>query len=273
MQFSSSPSRARSRTASLCAKQNAGISISSTGTSTGICATGITMPFLRPFGPVERSRKGDAVLGGYEDYLIYDPPRQLVLKAVPRSIPGSTPCRQSERAGTAEDLFSPFRARIYQTPTNRLAPSITKGLALECRCVERLCRDEFFPSCAAVSMWLRGSLGKRVSLVLQRSRSGGRRPLQSSDQFLFRQLRQQLCRQSRSEALPRLQQFPGFEIDELSARISSIGGEFICSHSLQQYWNTQPLSRLDPNSGVGGLLIADPGARAERTPARWAQTD
>jgi hypothetical protein len=33
--------------------------------------------FYDLFGPTERARKGDALIGGYKDILIYDPPRQL----------------------------------------------------------------------------------------------------------------------------------------------------------------------------------------------------
>ncbi len=80
--------------------------------------------FYDLFGPTERSRKGDAVLGEYKKALIYDVPRQLDFVADAAYYTGLDTLPGSQNVpATAKDIFS-TSAALHFTDTNKSQGSV-----------------------------------------------------------------------------------------------------------------------------------------------------
>ncbi len=83
--------------------------------------------FYDLFGPVERSRKGDSLEGGYKDIVIYDPPRQMTFTADVGLYSGldTLPRRAEHTDPRREALPPPISNSITQISQAPSARSIT----------------------------------------------------------------------------------------------------------------------------------------------------
>ena len=221
--------------------------------------------FYDLFGPVERSRKGDSLVGGYKDVLIYDPPRQLSFSADVGLYSGldTLPGAQNVSA-TAGSLASTNLELDY---TN-LAGSIgsvdhEEGYQTSIALMGDYARGEFFPKVLATfdfgfmlpwkhsSAWLYTAAG-----------TGSGNAASSLRNFYFGAFGNNYVDDRQVKRYREYDSFPGFDIDAIDARgfVKSVAE-----------WNLPPVRFADVGSPAlylssvrpalfAGVLAANPGA-------------
>ncbi|MDQ3471241.1 MAG: hypothetical protein M3428_02490, partial [Pseudomonadota bacterium] len=176
--------------------------------------------FYDLLGPVERSRRGDAFIIDYNKAKIYDPPRQLDLFGSAAAYFGL------ERLPTAQNIVSPsrifaFEAGVRYTNTRKSLGGVDHEKGIAWRAVSGLdyAQGDVFPKLWAgldygwplpmpnSSLWLYGSAGSAWG------------PAQSPlGSYYFGAFRNNYIDNRPEKRYRELESFPGFDIDEISAR-------------------------------------------------------
>lgn len=177
--------------------------------------------FYDLFGPVERSRKGDAIIAGYRKSQIYDPPRQLDLFGTAAAYFGLDALPDAQNVATTFStlLTGEVGARYTDTQSSLGAVDHEKGHGWEIIADGSYAGGSFFPSGhvggqVGVPLPLRNS---SVWLYGYAGISGGPRddPLGS---FYFGAFRNNYVDDRAIKRYRELESFPGFTIDAIDAR-------------------------------------------------------
>ncbi len=177
--------------------------------------------FYDLFGPVERSRKGDAVIVGYKKAKIYDPPRQFDVFGQAAVYTGldRLPDAQNIRSGFSTLVTGELGAKYTNASSSLGAIDHEKGVGWNAIVDGSYAQGDFFPDFHAggqigrplplhnASLWLYADAGI----------AGGDRtnPLGS---FYFGSFRNNYVDDRSVKRYRELESFPGFDIDEIDAR-------------------------------------------------------
>ncbi len=177
--------------------------------------------FYDLFGPTYRSRRGDAVMVGYKDALIYDPPKQLDLVADVAAFSGldTLPLAQGV-AATSRDLVS-ARIGLRYTATDKSLGSLDfeKGVRWSLFTTGDLASGDNFPKVYGTfdvgaplplkhaSLWLYNAAG-----------DGGGNRANPLSKFYFGGFGNNYLDDGEVKRYREYDSFPGFKIDELSGR-------------------------------------------------------
>jgi hypothetical protein len=212
--------------------------------------------FYDLFGPVERSRKGDALLGGYKDILIYDPPRQLSFSADVGLYSGldTLPGEQNVRAG-AGSLASTEISLNYTNLAGSLGSvDHEEGYQTSLSFLGDYSRAEFFPKVLATFDFGFMLPWKHSSAWLYTAAGTGSGDRQSAlRDFYFGSFGNNYVDDRAVKRYREYESFPGFDIDALSART------FIRSVA---EWNLPPIRFADVGSPALYLSSARPAVFA-----------
>ena len=212
--------------------------------------------FYDLFGPVERSRKGDALLGGYKDILIYDPPRQLSFSADVGLYSGldTLPGEQNVRAA-AGSLASTEIALEYTNLAGSLGSvDHEEGYQTSLSFLGDYSRAEFFPKVLATFDFGFMLPWKHSSAWLYTAAGTGSGDRQSAlRDFYFGSFGNNYVDDRAVKRYREYESFPGFDIDALSART------FIRSVA---EWNLPPIRFADVGSPALYLSSARPAVFA-----------
>jgi hypothetical protein len=226
--------------------------------------------FYDLFGPTYRSRRGDAVLVGYKDALVYDPPRQLNFVAdlaVFRNL-DTLPLAQTV-AAPSKNLVSGVTGLRYEDTVKSLgAVDYEKGVKWSLLASEDLSAGDSFPKLYGsfdfgaplplrhASLWLYNAAGV----------AGGDKSNPLS-QFYFGGFGNNYVDDKEEKRYREFGAFPGFKIDELASarfaksllelnlpplRFSNIGQPSLF------------LSSVRP-ALFGGVMVLEPGRNSQRT--------
>jgi hypothetical protein len=226
--------------------------------------------FYDLFGPVERSRKGDALLGGYEEYLIYDVPRELVFTADLAFFTGldTLPANQNVPA-TSDTIISGSLAFDYTNTDKSLgAVDHEKGWEWDFEISNDYADREYFPKIRGglnfgfalpwdhASVWLYNAAG-----LAGGDKSNALTP------FYFGSFGNNYVDDREVKRYREYSSLPGFEIDEISARnfFKSVV-ELNLPPIRYSNLGTPSLYLGSTRAAVfAGTLFADPGMTTERT--------
>ena len=176
--------------------------------------------FYDLFGPVERSRRGDALIAGYNKTVIYDPPRQLDLFATGAIFTGLERLPQAQNiAGPKEIATIQLGAKFHDFRQSLGAVDHEKGFAWRLMTAVDYAQDHAYPKLTAgidyglplpipnSSMWVYAhagsAFGKRAN------------PLAA---FYFGSFRNNYVDERSVKRYREMESFPGFSIDEIAAR-------------------------------------------------------
>ena len=226
--------------------------------------------FYDLFGPTERSRKGDAVMAGYKWPLTYDPPIQMNLSADVAYFTGLDTLPGNQNVKASADTFSSAALKLDYTDTDKSLGAVDheKGYRWQLKAGTEYADNEFFPHLEGgfdfgfpigadhTSIWLYSSAGI----------AGGDadNPLTP---FYFGGFKNNYVDDKEVKRYREAETFPGFEIDELSARTFA--------KSVAEL-NLPPIRFEDvgtPSLYLGSIRTAvfasilwtDPGLKPERT--------
>jgi hypothetical protein len=226
--------------------------------------------FYDLFGPVKRSRKGDALTGGYKDVLIYDPPRQLDFSADFALYSGldALPGAQNVPAG-AGSLASGKLALDYTNVDKSLgAVDYEEGYQASAAILGDFARGEFFPKIQASFNFGFALPWKHSSAWLYTAAGAGSGDAASPLRpFYFGSFGNNYVDDREVKRYREYESFPGFSIDAISAR------SFVRSVA---EWNLPPVRFEDVGTSVlymsslrpalfAGVLAANLGAADSRT--------
>jgi hypothetical protein len=178
--------------------------------------------FYDLFGPVLRSRKGDAFIVDYTKPLIYDPPRQLDVFGSAALYTGL------ERLPNAQNIASPssvasIEAGAKYTNTTRALGGVDHEKGIQWRALADL---DFSPSESLFFPKIYGGIDSGVPLPMPNSSiwfyaSGGvagGQALHPLAAFYFGAFRNNYVDNRPEKRYREMESFPGFEIDEIAAR-------------------------------------------------------
>ena len=221
--------------------------------------------FYDIFGPVLRSRKGDAVIIAYDKTQVYDPPRQLDLFGSLATYFGL------ENLPNAQNILSPknvvsLEAGAKYTNTRKALGGVDHEKGIQWRVLGDL---DFSPNESLLFPKIYGGIDYGIPLAMRNSSvwvyaSGGLgwgKPLHPLAAFYFGSFRNNYVDNRPEKRYREMESFPGFEIDEIEARrFAKLTGE----------WNLPPirfaevgtpaffLSYVRPAIFGGGLLTKAP---------------
>lgn len=226
--------------------------------------------FYDLFGPTKRSRKGDSILAGYRNVLIYDPPRQLTISAESAYYAGldTLPGNQNVQSGT-KNLATAAPSLHYENMEESIGSvDHEKGIAWDLNGSADYAKRKAYPKIEAgldfgfplpwkhSSIWLYNSGGV----------AGGTRT-NSLASFYFGGFGNNYVDDGDAKRYRGYASFPGFDIDEIAAR------QFLKSVA---EWNLPPvrfrhagipslfLSWARPALFASGLWT-EPGGKLSRT--------
>lgn len=176
--------------------------------------------FYDLFGPVERSRRGDAFLFHYNKTTIYDPPRQLDLFVNGGAYLGLEQLPSAQNIASPRNVFS-LEAGAKYTNTRKSLGGVDheKGIAWRAAAASDMAEGDFFPKLYGgidygvplpirnSSLWVYGSAGI----------AGGKRESPLAN-FYFGSFRNNYVDNRPEKRYREQESFPGFEIDEIAAR-------------------------------------------------------
>ena len=234
--------------------------------------------FYDIFGPVERSRKGDAFIAQYNKTTIYDPPRQLDLFASGAVFLGL------ERLPSAQNIPSPkniasLEAGARFTNTRKALGGVDHEKGIAWRTIGNLdyAEGNFYPK-------MHGGLDYGLPLPLPNSSvwiyahsgiAGGKKlnPLAS---FYFGSFRNNYVDDRPEKRYREEESFPGFEIDEIAARrFAKLTGEVNLPPIRFAEVGTPAffLTHLRPAVFAGAMATQDPAGHGHRYYNAGAQLD
>jgi len=226
--------------------------------------------FYDLFGPVDNSRRGDALLAGYSQALIYDPPRRLDFTADVELYSGlnALPGAQNIAPG-APSLGTLKLALNYDNIDKSLgAVDYEEGYHLRGEISSDYARGTFYPKArfdanAGFALpWKHSSVWGYASAGW-----GTGNPKDALDYFYFGSFRNNYVDDGDVKRYREYDSFPGFDIDAISAR-SYLKGI--------AEWNLPPVRFSDVGTAsfflssvrpavFAGVLAADPGASFAHT--------
>ena len=226
--------------------------------------------FYDLFGPTYRSRRGDAVLIGYKDALVYDPPHQLDFVADLAAYRGldTLPLAQ-DIATTSKNLVSgQIGLRYTATDKSLGALDYEKGVRWSLMSAGDLGSGDFFPKVYGTfdfgaplplkhaSLWLYNALGA----------GGGDRSNPLSD-FYFGGFGNNYVDDGEVKRYREYDSFPGFKIDELAGRRFAKSLLELNLPPLRFNEVGRPSFFLSSMRSAlfAGVLAVDPGRRDART--------
>ena len=219
--------------------------------------------FYDVFGPVLRSRKGDAIIVDYTRPLIYDPPRQLDVFGSVAAYFGLDTLPGAQNIPSPKDLQSGEIGLKYTNTTKSLG-GVDHEKGIEGRIVSGTdqAQGEWFPR-------LYGGLSAGVALPWRNSSAwiyswaglvGGQHdhPLAA---YYFGAFRNNYVDNRPEKRYREMEAFPGFEIDEIAARkFARATGEInlppirFAEVGVPAFY----LSHIRPAVFAGGMLTQDP---------------
>lgn len=176
--------------------------------------------FYDLFGPVERSRKGDALTVGWRKSQVYDPPRTLDLFAEVAGFVGLETLPNAQNVSGPKNLLSSQAGARYVNETKSLGSvDHEKGVGAELVAGADYGNGEVFPRIHTGLAFGRPLPLRNSSLWLYTHAGavGGpaRDPLGS---FYFGSFRNNYVDDREVKRYRELESFPGYEIDEIDAR-------------------------------------------------------
>ena len=226
--------------------------------------------FYDLFGPTERSRKGDALLAGYHEVVIYDPPRQLDFTADAGLYAGldTLPGAQNVQGDDHNIANAKVGFKYKDIDQSLGAVDYEEGWRTDAMVIGNYAHDKLFPQIHAgfdfgfalpwkhASIWMYNAAGA----------SGGDRH-NVLDYFYFGAFGNNFVDDREVKRYRDFDSFPGFGIDEISAR------SFLKS-TLE--FNLPPVRFADVGTPAfylssvrsalfAGVLAGDPGSRTGRT--------
>jgi hypothetical protein len=176
--------------------------------------------FYDIFGPVERSRRGDAFVVGYNKTLIYDPPRQLSVFGTGAVFLGLEQLPGAQNIASPSNIVS-FEGGVKYENTRKALGGVDheKGIAWRLASSVDMALGDSFPK-------LYGGIDYGLPLPWSNSSvwvyaSGGIAggPKESSlGSFYFGSFRNNYVDNRPEKRYREMEAFPGFEIDQISAR-------------------------------------------------------
>jgi hypothetical protein len=226
--------------------------------------------FYDLFGPTYRSRRGDAVLVGYKNSLIYDPPRQLDFVADVAAYRGLDTLPQAQDiAASSKNLVSALVGLRYTATDKSLgAIDYEKGVRWSLLAASDYGSNELFPKVYGTldfgaplpirhaSLWLYNAVGV----------SGGTKANPLSN-FYFGAFGNNYVDDGEVKRYREYDSFPGFKIDELAGHQFAKSLVELNLPPLRFSNVGQPslfLSAMRP-ALFAGVLGIDPGTRGGRT--------
>jgi hypothetical protein len=226
--------------------------------------------FYDLFGPTYRSRRGDAVLVGYKNALIYDPPHQLDFVADVAAYRGLDTLPQAQDvAASSKNLVSALVGLRYTATDKSLgALDYEKGVRWSLLSAGDLGSGEFFPKVYGTldfgaplpvkhaSLWLYNAVGV----------GGGSRTNPLSD-FYFGSFGNNYVDDGEVKRYREYDSFPGFKIDALAGRSFAKSLVELNLPPVRFSDIGQPslfLSSMRP-ALFAGVLAIEPGGRGART--------
>ncbi len=220
--------------------------------------------FYDLFGPTDRSRKGDAILGGYKEPLIFDPPRQLMFSADVGLYTGLDTLPGAQNIHAVDKQIASAKLALDYTNADKSLGAVDNesGYDWNLAVSEDYARHENFPKFRGgfdfgfplpwnhSSLWLYASAGLALG--------AGTNPL---DDYYFGAFGNNYVDDGDVKRYRQYDSFPGFKIDEIGAR------DFAKSVA---EWNLPPIRFEDigwpslylgsvRSALFGGLLTIDPG--------------
>ncbi len=234
--------------------------------------------FYDLFGPVERSRSGDAFLFGYKKTKIYDPPRQLDFFINGGAYLGLEQLPASQNISSPKNIFS-LETGLHYTNTRKSLGSVDHEKGLEWRAATSadLAEGDVFPK-------IYGGVDYGVPLPWDNSSAwiyasagwaGGKAqsPLGS---FYFGSFRNNYVDNRPEKRYREQESFPGFEIDQIAARrFVKLTGELNLPPVRFAEIGTPAfyLKYARPAVFVGGMLTADPDGKNHNYATVGGQVD
>jgi hypothetical protein len=226
--------------------------------------------FYDLFGPVDRSRKGDAVLGGYSEALIFDPPRRLDFTADLEIYTGLDTLPGAQNVSASDPTYGTLRLALnYDNIDKSLgAVDYEEGYHLRGEISSDYAHGTLFPKArieanAGIALpWKHSSLWGYASAGY-----GSGNPHDPLDYYYFGSFGNNYVDDGEVKRYRQYDSFPGFDIDAIQAR-SFIKG--------LAEWNLPPLrfsnigtpayflSSVRP-AIFAGVLAGDPGLGASHT--------
>jgi hypothetical protein len=226
--------------------------------------------FYDLFGPVDNSRRGDALLAGYSQALIYDPPRRLDFTADIELYSGLNALPGAQNIAPGAPSLGTFKMALnYDNIDKSLgAVDYEEGYHLRGVLSTDYSRGTFYPKArldanAGFALpWKHSSIWGYASAGW-----GTGNPKDSLDYFYFGSFRNNYVDDGDVKRYREYDSFPGFDIDAISARSYLKGvGE----------WNLPPVRFSDLGTAsfflssvrpalFAGVLAADPGASFAHT--------
>jgi len=226
--------------------------------------------FYDLFGPTDRSRKGDALLAGYHNILIYDPPRQLEFTADAGLYTGLDVLPGAQNIQSHDPNITNLKLGLTYTDIEKSLGAIDNeaGYRANIFLINNYAHNELFPQVHGgfdfgfalpwnhASLWLYNSAGT----------SGGDRS-NALDYFFFGAFGNNFVDNGEVKRYRDYDAFPGFSIDAISARsfLKTIG-EFNLPPIRFDDIGTPAFYLSSLRSAVfAGVLDTDPGSPVGRT--------
>ena len=176
--------------------------------------------FYDIFGPVERSRKGDVFIAGYNKTTIYDPPRQLDIFATGAVFLGLERLPTAQNIPSPENIFS-LEAGVKYTNTRKALGGVDHEKGIAWRAITNLdfAEEHFYPK-------IHGGIDYGVPLPFPNSSAwiyahagaAWGQKLNPLAAFYFGSFRNNYVDERPEKRYREEESFPGFEIDEIAAR-------------------------------------------------------
>jgi hypothetical protein len=225
--------------------------------------------FYDLFGPVERSRRGDAFLFRYNKTRIYDPPRQLDLFVNAGAYLGLEQLPSAQNITSPKNVFS-LEAGAKYTNTRKSLGGVDheKGIAWRAAAATDMAEGDFFPK-------LYGGVDYGIPLPLRNSSfwiygsagiAGGKRASPLAN-FYFGSFRNNYVDNRPEKRYREQESFPGFEIDQIAARrFARLTGEVNLPPIRFAELGTPTfyLSYARPALFAGAMLTDDPVGKGHR---------
>ena len=236
--------------------------------------------FYDLFGPVERSRKGDAVIVSYDKTPLYDPPRQLDYFGSAAAYFGLENLPNAQNIPSPKNIVS-LEAGAKYTNTRKALGGVDHEKGIQWRALADL---DWSPDESLAFPKIYGGVDYGVPLPMSNSSvwfygSGGvgwGKPLHPLAAFYFGAFRNNYVDNRPEKRYREMESFPGFGIDEIAARRFAKG---------TAEWNLPPvrfaeigtpaffLSYVRPAVFAGGMLTRAPDGSSHRYYDAGAQLD
>jgi hypothetical protein len=221
--------------------------------------------FYDIFGPVLRSRKGDALILAYDKTQIYDPPRQLDLFGSLATYFGLENLPNAQNIPSPKNIVS-LEAGAKYTNTRKALGGVDHEKGFQWRVLGDL---DFSPDESLLFPKIYGGVDYGIPLAMPNSSvwvyaSGGLgwgKPLHPLAAFYFGSFRNNYVDNRPEKRYREMESFPGFEIDEIEARrFAKLTGE----------WNIPPIRFAEVGTPAFFLSYVRPavfaGAMATQAP-------